>query len=67
VDVYNNDFITSELPFMAGSATAGEISKFSLRKGDILITKDSESWDDIAVPALVTEALDDLYADIIFQ
>ena len=60
VDVYNNEFITYELSFMPGSATATEISKFSLKQGDILITKDSESWDDIAVPALVTEEMDDV-------
>ena len=58
VDVYNNEFITSDLPFMQASATRGEIERFRLKRGDILITKDSESWDDIAVPATVTEDLD---------
>ncbi len=57
VDVYNNDFITSELTFMKASATAPEIERFVVRKGDVLITKDSESWDDIAVPAMVAEDL----------
>ncbi|MCU0322143.1 MAG: restriction endonuclease subunit S [Chitinophagaceae bacterium] len=52
-DVYKNDFITSKLEFMKGSATNEEIHKFSLQIGDVLITKDSESWDDIAIPALV--------------
>jgi type I restriction enzyme S subunit len=28
--------------------------------GDVLITKDSEAWDDIGVPALVLESADDL-------
>ncbi|HEX5958367.1 MAG TPA: hypothetical protein VFY92_06895, partial [Hyphomicrobiaceae bacterium] len=57
VDVYNNDFITSELTFMKATATAPEIERFEVRKGDVLITKDSESWDDIAVPAMVTDSL----------
>ena len=53
VDVYYNDFITAELEFMEATATVGEIRKFMLRDGDVLVTKDSESWDDIAVPACV--------------
>jgi len=57
VDVYNNDFITSELTFMKASATEPEIERFEIKKGDVLITKDSESWDDIAVPAMVAEDL----------
>jgi type I restriction enzyme, S subunit len=58
VDVYKNDFITPEMDFMAASATQTEIEKFVLRKSDVLITKDSESWDDIAVPAYVTKDID---------
>ena len=38
---------------MAATATKEEISRFSLKAGDVLITKDSESWNDIAVPAVV--------------
>jgi type I restriction enzyme S subunit len=57
VDVYNNEFITSELELMQGSASQSEIDKFALRKGDVIITKDSESWDDIAVPAFVSDNL----------
>lgn len=56
-DVYNNDRVTPDLPFMAATATADEISRFALRAGDVLITKDSETWDDIAVPAFVPQAL----------
>lgn len=59
-DVYNNEFIHLGLDFMQATATDDEIRKFGLRIGDVLITKDSESWDDIAVPALVTETADDL-------
>ncbi len=58
VDVYKNDFITPDMKFMSASATATEIEKFTLCKGDVLITKDSESWEDIAVPAYVTNDID---------
>ena len=59
-DVYNNEAIHLGMEFMAGTATQAEIERFGLAIGDVLITKDSESWDDIAVPALVTETADDL-------
>ncbi len=52
-DVYYNDFITDRIDFMEASAKASEIARFQLRRGDVLITKDSETADDIAVPALV--------------
>jgi type I restriction enzyme S subunit len=54
IDVYYNDFITSDLKLMKASASTEEIAMFSLKEGDVLITKDSESWDDIAVPAYVS-------------
>lgn len=54
-DVYYNDRITPDLPFMEATATSKEIEKFTLRAGQVLITKDSEGWDDIGIPALVTE------------
>ena len=57
-DVYKNDFIDSSIDFMAATATDGEIARFSLKSGDVMITKDSESWDDIGVPALVREPLE---------
>ena len=52
-DVYYNDWIRNDLEFMAATATAEEIGRFRLHGGDVLITKDSESWDDIGVPAFV--------------
>jgi type I restriction enzyme S subunit len=52
-DVYNRDFITSHIEFMEATALPREIEKFRLQEGDVLITKDSESWTDIAVPAYV--------------
>src|SRR3990172_1994899 len=54
VDVYYNEIITPDLEFMRATATHDQVRRFSLRAGDVLITKDSESWTDIAVPAVVT-------------
>ena len=56
-DVYYNERITSALAFMSATATHDQIRRFALRRGDVLITKDSESWTDIAVPAYVAEDL----------
>ena len=59
-DVYYNGTITSEIEFMPATATTEQIRRFSLQPGDVVITKDSESWDDIAVPAVVVEELDNV-------
>lgn len=59
-DVYYHDHITPDMGLMETTATADEIRRFGLRKGDVLITKDSEEWSDIAVPALVKESAPDL-------
>ncbi len=56
-DVYYNEFITAELPFMHATASLREIDAFSLKRGDVLITKDSEDPSDIGIPALVAEEL----------
>lgn len=53
VDVYKNDRITADLAFMEATATPSEIERFTLAAGDVLITKDSETPDDIAAAALV--------------
>jgi type I restriction enzyme S subunit len=57
VDVYYNDLITEELEFMKATATSREVARFTLRQGDVLVTKDSESWEDIAVSAYVPSTL----------
>ncbi len=59
VDVYYNEHIAADLEFMAATATPEQVRRFSLRAGDVLITKDSESRTDIAVPAVVTLDLPD--------
>lgn len=53
VDVYKNDVIVDELEFMSATATPDEIRRFSIAPGDTLFTKDSETADDIGVPAYV--------------
>jgi type I restriction enzyme S subunit len=53
-DVYYNHQITT---FMKATATKSEVAKYTLRQGDVIITKDSETPGDIAVPALVSEDL----------
>lgn len=55
MDVYKNDYITNDLEFMNASATKTEIEKFTVLKGDVIITKDSEEATDIAVPTFVKE------------
>lgn len=55
--VYYNDRITADLDFMEATATEDQIKRFRLRAGDVLLTKDSETADDIAVPSYVAEDL----------
>ena len=54
-DVYYNEFITNELELRKGSCSEDEYNKFKLNKGDVIITKDSESPTDIGVPSLVND------------
>ncbi len=56
-DVYYNDVINKDLEFMSATATPEQVTRFALHQGDVLITKDSESPDDIAVSAVVGEDL----------
>ena len=60
MDVYNNSFIHDGLHFMEATATEREISRCALRRGDVVITKDSEKYDDIGIPAVVSEDILDL-------
>ena len=57
-DVYYNELITKNLSFMPSTASANEIEQFSLKKGDVIITKDSGNKLEIGVPALVSEEID---------
>lgn len=60
VDVYMNEIIDNSITFMNATANNNEIEKFKLIIDDVLITKDSETPDDIAVPALVKIEKDNL-------
>ena len=60
VDVYKHERIGLDIDFMPATATADEIDRFKLATGDVLITKDSEDWTDIGVPAVVEGAPDDV-------
>ena len=56
-DVYYNQRIVDEMPFMDASATAEQVAAFTLRADDVLLTKESETADDIGVSSLVTADL----------
>jgi type I restriction enzyme S subunit len=58
-DVYKNDQVSPNMDLMAATATPQEIARFRLEVGDVVITKDSESWNDIAIPAYVAGTADD--------
>jgi type I restriction enzyme S subunit len=60
VDVYKNERITEKIPFMKATALPEEIERYRLQIGDVLITKDSEIWNDIGVPSLVEYSAPDL-------
>ena len=59
-DVYNNDYIDADMDFMHATATRSEIDRFELQVGDVIITKDSETPDDIGIPAVVDKTAPDL-------
>jgi type I restriction enzyme S subunit len=60
VDVYKNEFIDNTIEFMQATADKNEISRFEIIQDDIFITKDSETCEDIAVPALAVESLENV-------
>lgn len=59
VDVYHNWAITNDfLPnLMKSTANINQISRFSIHKGQVAITKDSETRDDIGVSAYIADNL----------
>ena len=62
VDVYRNWAITQKLSesFMIVSAKETEIAKCSIHKGQVAITKDSETRDDIGIPAYIADNFDNV-------
>lgn len=59
-DVYNNDYIDEGLNYMEATANISEISRFTLKTDDVIVTKDSETFEDIASPALVRSSVPSL-------
>ena len=56
-DVYYNERITADMPFMSATASPDQIERFTLQAGDSIVTKDSETADDIAIGAYVPQDL----------
>ena len=56
-DVFYNPRIARGMPFMAATASPAECERWTLRQGDVLFTKDSETPDEIGIPAYVPEDL----------
>ena len=61
VDVYYNWAITKDLfgSFMKATAKPDEIQSFTVKKGYLAITKDSETRDDIGIPAYFADDFDE--------
>lgn len=60
MDVYGNDYITANLQFMEASASRAEIERFKVECGDVIVTKDSETPDDIGIPAVAVDEIANL-------
>ncbi len=62
IDVYHNWAITSDNynEFMSATAKQDEINSFKLKKGQVAITKDSETRDDIGISTYIAEDFDDV-------
>ena len=59
-DVYKHRVIRADMDYMEATATEREIRNCLLKLGDVIITKDSETPDDIGVPAVVGEEVSNL-------
>ena len=59
-DVYHHRAIRADMDYMVATATDREIRNCRLEPGDVVITKDSETADDIGVPAIVSDDVRDL-------
>ena len=59
-DVFYNHRISAEMDLMSATATTSERDKWSLKAGDVLFTKDSETPDEIGIPSCVIEDMPDV-------
>ncbi len=62
VDVYYNWAITKELQnsFMEATANETEIERFKIKKGQVALTKDSETRDDIGISTYIADDFDNV-------
>lgn len=60
MNVFHNARITAQIAFMQATASKRQIADNTLRKDDVVFTKDSETADEIAEPALVGEDIPNL-------
>ena len=60
-DVYYNWAVTESMSdaFMIASASDSQIKKFAIKKGQVAITKDSETRDDIGIPCYIANNFQD--------
>ena len=54
-DVFYNRRIVAGMDLMTATATLSEKDKWALRNGDVIFTKDSETPDEIGIPAFVAD------------
>jgi len=60
MEVWKNPYIHAGLNFSSGSVSPEEYERFRLQPGDVLITKDSETREEIAEPSVVRDKIDNL-------
>jgi len=60
MDVLNNDYVHNQIEFMKATATESEMRKFALKAQDVIITKDSETREEIAECCVVIEDLENV-------
>lgn len=60
MDVYVNRYLSKDISFTYGSVNTTEMKRFILYIQDVIITKDSETPDDIAVPAVLIDKIENL-------
>lgn len=62
VDVYHNWAVNDSLrdALMGATAKPNQVDKFSLKKGQVAITKDSETRDDIGIATYIADTMDNV-------
>jgi type I restriction enzyme S subunit len=62
MDVYKNAYINSNIAksFMVASCKQNELDNFKLKEGQVAITKDSETRDDIGISTYISESFQDV-------